>query len=120
MNDMAVGSELAVRNLAKFSGRFTLFTGWIPSRFDEVKEKTISLLHIDVDLFEPTLSTLEFFYPRMAPGAVIVCDDYGSSACPGARRAMDEFFELRSEKVIHLTSGQGVVFISSARSARRG
>lgn len=112
-NDMAVGSELAATNLASFSGRFSLFPGWIPSRFHEVEDKTISLLHIDVDLFEPTLSSLEFFYPRMSPGGVIVCDDYGFSTCPGARKAMDEFFESRSDKVIHLTTGQGVVFVSS-------
>lgn len=111
-HDMAVGSETARKNLAKFEGRFTFFPGWIPSRFQEVKDKKISLLHIDVDLFEPTFASLEFFYPRMSPGGIIVCDDYGFSTCPGARKAMDLFFRTKTENVIHLTTGQGIVFVS--------
>jgi hypothetical protein len=40
---------------------------------------------------------------------MMVCDDYGFDSCPGARRAMDDFFAERPECIIHLPTGQGLV-----------
>ena len=109
-NDMRFDMSTTEKNLEKFKGSFTLYKGWIPSRFNEVKDKKFSFVHIDVDLYEPTKDALEFFYSRMSPGGVLLCDDYGSLACPGAKKAMDEFFSDKKEKtVIHLTTGQGMV-----------
>lgn len=45
-----------------------LYKGWIPDRFEEVKDQKFSFVHIDVDLYKPTLDSLEFFYPRLAGG----------------------------------------------------
>jgi hypothetical protein len=106
-NDLSVPEEAANRNLQKYAGSYALYKGWIPARFDEIKDKTFSLVHIDVDLYEPTLASLEFFWPRLNAGGMIVCDDYGFESCPGARRAMDEFFAVRGQSVVHLTTGQG-------------
>ncbi len=110
--DMAVGEEIAATNLAAFHGNFTLLKGWIPDRFTEVYSKRFSLVHIDVDLYDPTLASLEFFYPRMNPGGMIVCDDYGFDTCPGARTAMDNFAKTVNKSVIHLTTGQGILMAS--------
>jgi hypothetical protein len=110
-NDMGVPIGVAEANLSAFGERVRLYPGWIPDEFDAVADDTFALLHIDVDLYDPTFASLDFFYPRMNPGGVIVCDDYGSSACPGAKRAMDDFFADKPENVVHLTSGQGIVFV---------
>lgn len=72
----------------------SLHKGWIPSVFDTVAglaERRFALVHIDVDLYEPTRDTLAWFGPRMAPGGVIVIDDYGSANFPGSKTAVDEF-----------------------------
>lgn len=37
----------------------------------------VSLLHIDVDFFEPTYNTLAELYDKVQPGGYIVIDDYG-------------------------------------------
>ena len=52
---------------------------------------------------------MEFFYPRVSPGGIILCDDYGSALCPGAREAMDDFFADKAERVVELTTGQGYI-----------
>lgn len=65
-----------------------LFKGWIPERFPEVADERFRFVHVDVDLYEPTLASFEFFYPRLVPGGVIATDDYN---WPGGRRAVDEF-----------------------------
>lgn len=85
------------------------YPGWIPSRFPSVSGKTFCLVHLDIDLYRPTLDSLEFFYPRLVPGGVILCDDYGFSTCPGARKAMDDYMRPRPEKVVHVPTGQGFI-----------
>jgi hypothetical protein len=61
-----------------------------------------------VDLYKPTLQSLEFFWPKLVAGGVVVCDDYGFTTCPGARRAMDEFFTERRAGIFELTTGQAL------------
>jgi hypothetical protein len=63
-----------------------------------------------IAIFEPTSEALAFFGPRMVPGGLIVCDDYGFETCPGARRAMDEHADAAGQTIVHLPTGQGVIF----------
>lgn len=49
----------------------------------------IALLHLDLDVYEPTRLSLELLAPRMARGGLIVFDDY--TAVEGATRAADEY-----------------------------
>lgn len=74
-----------------------------------MENKTFALVHVDVDLYQPTLDSLEFFFPRLLPGGILVCDDYGSGSYPGARTAMDEYFSNQLENIIELPQGQGFV-----------
>lgn len=108
--DLSVPEETVQGNLSNFSRRFRTWPGWIPQRFEEVSDRRFAFVHIDVDLYEPTRDCLSFFYPRLERGGILVCDDYGSLTCPGARQAMNEFFAKRQEQVIEVTSGQGFVF----------
>ncbi len=111
---LACGQAEVAANLGPYAGRAVFHPGWIPERFAEAADQRFCFLHLDVDLYQPTHDALEFFHPRMVPGAVILCDDYGFDTCPGARRAMDEFFAGRPEPVLHLPTGQGVVVLCPA------
>jgi hypothetical protein len=55
----------------------------------------ISLLHIDVDLYEPSKIILEKLYSKVTKGGIIVLDDYGAFA--GTNKAVDDFFEDKVE-----------------------
>jgi hypothetical protein len=61
---------------------------------DEYLEKNphlkISLLHIDVDLYEPSKYILEKLYEKVTKGGIIIFDDYGAFA--GTNKAVDDFF----------------------------
>lgn len=52
-------------------------------------ETRIALLHLDMDVKEPTVFALEQLYERVVPGGLIVFDDYNSVA--GETEAVDEF-----------------------------
>ncbi|HWE12003.1 MAG TPA: TylF/MycF/NovP-related O-methyltransferase [Solirubrobacteraceae bacterium] len=50
----------------------------------------IALLRLDTDWYESTRHELEHLWPLLAPGGVLIIDDYGH--WQGARQAVDDFF----------------------------
>jgi len=62
---------------------------------DDNPHLKISLLHIDVDLYEPSKVILEKLYSKVTKGGIIVLDDYGAFA--GTNKAVDDFFENNVE-----------------------
>lgn len=96
-------------NLADLAPYIVYHKGWIPECFDLKAKLTFSFVHIDVDLHQPTLDALIYFYPRMSNHGIILCDDYGFETCPGAKKAFDDFFGDSGDQILHLPTGQGVV-----------
>jgi O-methyltransferase len=50
----------------------------------------IALLRLDTDWYDSTKHELVHLYPRLAPGGVLIIDDYGYFI--GAQKATDEYF----------------------------
>jgi O-methyltransferase len=72
--------------------------------------QTFAFVHLDADLYDPTRSGLEFFYPRVPRHGILVVHDY--NAWPGARRAVDEFFADKPELPIPMPDKSGSVVIA--------
>ncbi len=87
----AASLEQAKRNLAEFPD-IEFHPGWIPLTFGGLPERKYRFVHVDVDLYDPTVESFEYFYPRLAAGGIIVCDDFD---WPGARLALEEFCSER-------------------------
>jgi hypothetical protein len=115
-NDLSIGEKVVAENLSEFD-KFKLYKGWIPDRFNDIENLTFSFVHVDVDLYDPTADSLIFFYPKLNPGAIFVCDDYGFLTCPGATSAIDEFLISRPEKMISLPGGGGFFIKGCSTSA---
>jgi len=82
------------------------YPGLFPQTSGPVQNKTFSFVHLDVDLYQGTLSGLEFFYPHMNAGGIILSHDY---QYPGVRKAFAEFFDSQSGQVIELGGSQCMV-----------
>jgi len=108
-------SEKQARETLRDFNKVVFHKGWIPDRFPEVAKDHFRLVHIDVDLYQPTRDALEFFYPRMNSNGVIILDDYGFTTCPGALKACKEFISDKPEYILHLPTGQGVIIIERGR-----
>jgi len=102
-------TEDALRCHLKGFSNIHIMKGWIPERFPEVRHERFKLVHIDVDLYEPTYESLAFFYERLVPTGVVIMDDYGFKNCPGAYAAANEFMAEKPESIIHLPTGQGII-----------
>lgn len=107
--DLSCSEQKVKENLNEYIDKIIIYKGWIPQRFSEVSDLKFKFVHVDVDLYQPTKDTLEFFYNRMIPGGLLVCDDFGFENCPGANKAFIEFINNKPEEIIHLTTGTGFI-----------
>jgi O-methyltransferase len=73
--------------------RTRLVKGWFQDTLPNAEVSQIALLHIDGDWYRSVRVCLESLYDRVAPGGVVVLDDYGY--WPGCRLATDEFLRDR-------------------------
>ncbi len=89
-------------------------TGVFPQTAAAVADSRFSFVHLDLDLEGSTLAALEFFYPRLAPGALLVADDFSSAPVQAAFHA---YFRSRTATIIRLPWSQGIVVAASTGPA---
>ena len=77
---------------------FRFHPGLFSDTLRKVTEKHFCFAHIDADLYKSVREACEFAYPRMTAGGIILFDDYAAPSCPGAMKAVDEFFRDKFEK----------------------
>ena len=99
-----------LENVGNYLGdcdRVQFHKGLFPVTGEAVKNERFSFVHADVDLYSSTWSALEFFYPRLLRGGIIVSHDFATAR--GVREAMEEFFKDLPEPVIELAGDQAMV-----------
>ena len=93
-----------VRKLLSGFPEVHLYKGLFPTTAGPIEDLKFSFVHFDGDLYQPTLDSLNFFYPRMLPGGIMLSHDY--SVLAGVRRAFDEFMVDKPEGLIELPTTQ--------------
>jgi len=84
----------------------------VPQYIEDNPHLVVSLLHLDVDIYEPTLKALECFVPRMPKGAIIVFDELNAAVFPGETRALMEYMgDLSGLKVKRFPFGTFVSYM---------
>ena len=78
--------------------------GLFPDSAEGLESKPYCFVHLDVDLYESTLAGLEYFYPKMVPGGVILSHDY--SILAGVKQAFKEFMADKREPLVELPTTQ--------------
>lgn len=61
----------------------------LPEYLQQNPETKACLVHIDVDVYEPTKVILDLMFERIVPGGLLVLDDY--AIVSGETKAVDEF-----------------------------
>ena len=74
----------------------------IPQFVSEHPHLLVSLLFLDFDLYEPTLTALQRFVPRMPRGAVLAFDELDNPLWPGETQALRDFFKERMPRIERL------------------
>lgn len=71
----------------------------------------VSLLYLDLDLYEPTKKALEIFSPRMPKGAVVCFDELNAKIFPGETIAVHEVLGLNNVEIRRFTFDSYVSFV---------
>ena len=102
--------ELVKKNINSQNKNINYYTGYFPDTVTKkCKESVFAFVHLDADLYEPIFEGLEFFYPRLSKGGVIIVHDY--NAWVGARNAVEDFFMDKDECVIPMPDKSGSALI---------
>ena len=97
-------SEDAVRRYLQGYPDVFIYKGIFPATAGPITGSRFSFVHLDVDIYESTAKSLEFFYPRMSRGAMLISHDY--MWAEGVKRAFTEFFADKPEPILELSGSQ--------------
>lgn len=100
--DAASFNEEGVRETVLSTGyapqRVHLHRGPVEETLPRLAPAQLALLRLDTDWYASTRHELHHLYPLLAPGGVLIVDDYGH--WEGARRAVDEYFSEHAAPVL--------------------
>ncbi len=83
-------SEDIVMRKMPYPAQVEIRKGFFPQTAEGLEDR-FCFVNLDADLYAPTLAGLQYFYPRMVDGGIILVHDYFSKAFAGAREAVREF-----------------------------
>jgi O-methyltransferase len=76
----------------------------------------IAILRLDTDWYESTRHELTHLYRRLAPGGVLIIDDYGT--WKGSKDATDEFVAETGEPLLFVRTGRGRAAVKPGLTSR--
>lgn len=80
------------------AGRIKFIKGKVEDTVPSCAPERIALLRLDTDLYESTKHEMNYLYPRLSTGGVLIIDDYGH--WKGSRKAVDEYFEENKIRIL--------------------
>jgi O-methyltransferase len=105
-----VGSAVSGQQSAVSSQRSAVSESESADRRPATGDRRLSLVNLDADLYLPTKAGLEYFYPLLSPGGVIIVHDY-TYKWPGIKKAVDEFTATIPESLTLVPDMDGTVMI---------
>jgi O-methyltransferase len=103
-------NETSFESVQSYLSKFTNVTvckGRIQDVAMGIEDHKFGLVHLDMDIYHPTLFSLNFFNDKLIKGGIIILDDYGFVSCPGVKTAVDDFLISNPcYNLIPLLSGQ--------------
>ena len=87
----------------------TVVQGDIPDVLASLTLPSVAFLHIDMNCATPESAALEFFWPRLSPGAIVLLDDYGYFGHECQAEALDHLAQRLGAEILVLPTGQGLL-----------
>ena len=109
VGDFADCDLVKVKNFLSNYQNVFFIDGVFANTIQKIKDKKFCFCHIDVDVYDSVLFVLDFIYDKVNSGGVILFDDYGDFVSAGAKKAVDEFFYDKPEKIMYFSTKQAAV-----------
>ncbi|WP_205529518.1 TylF/MycF/NovP-related O-methyltransferase [Taibaiella koreensis] len=95
--------DAGLDNICLLRGIFPDDTG------DEIAGKQFALCHIDVDAYQSARSVLEWVWPRLQVGGMVVFSDYGFPITRGITHLVNEYYQAPDRTIVHNLNGNGIM-----------
>ncbi|SRR5260221_6009347 len=86
-----------------------IIKGSVPSILAEVPSQKVAFLSIDMNNYIPEIAAINFFWPKMLKGGVVVLDDFAYEGYEEQNKAFTNWAEQNSVKILTLPTGQGLL-----------
>lgn len=112
--DLATTEDVVRRNFEAYGLPLpAIHKGWFADTLPTQLPNRIAFAHLDGDLYDSILVSLQHVYPRLSKGAICLIDDYcdpgvypqGWNALPGVKKACDDYLADKPERVSYIYSG---------------
>jgi len=94
--------RLGLRNVEVLTGIFPEETGQC------IADREFRFCHIDVDVYQSAADVVEWVWPRLVAGGMIVYDDYGFRGCEGVTRFVNEQRLKPDRLILHNLNGHAI------------
>lgn len=74
-----------------------------------VAEEIFRFCHIDVDVYQSAKDVMEWLWPKLVSGGIVVFDDYGFHGCDGVTRFVNEERSKKDRIIIHNLNGHAIM-----------
>ncbi len=98
-----------MRNLSEFNNITRFYKGYFEDNSHKINNNIFSFVHFDADIYSTCISFLNFFYPRMVTGGIMLIHDL--DIWPGIRPALNDFFSNKIENFEKIEYSQGLIII---------
>lgn len=99
---VSVMERLKISNYEVLEGIFPEETG------ERISETQFRFCHVDVDTYESAKDVVDWVWPRLNTGGIIVFDDYCNQLCDGITAFVDEMREMPGCAIVHNLNGHAV------------
>jgi hypothetical protein len=93
--------------------RVIIIEGAVPETLSLIDSNTFSFVHIDMNCAPPEVAALEFIWPKLEEGGVVLLDDYAFRGYHNQKLAIDRLGKKIGFETLSLPTGQGVIIKSS-------
>lgn len=95
-------------NFSEWPGAVVI-KGAVPAVLADVNVPKVAFLHLDMNCAFAEESALNFFWGRLAPGAIVLLDDYAHFGCEPQKHSIDALARSFRVQVLSLPTGQGLI-----------
>lgn len=100
--------DIARRNFEPFP-KARLIRGKVPDTLGSVDIAQVCYLSLDMNIAEPEIEAIEFFWDKLVSGAPVLLDDYGWLGHSLQKEEMDKFASKKGVKILTVPTGQGLL-----------
>lgn len=89
---LKVGADAVRENFRRYDlldDQVRFLEGWFEDTLPTAPIDTLALLRLDGDLYQSTMDALDALHPKVAPGGIVIVDDY--HGWPQCRQAVDDY-----------------------------